>query len=143
MLPKYFHKNSVSVMVATDSIEKIYLQRGFKNIKKWSRGLISIISNRYLKKFNLKKNNFMCFKGLKRKNLRRIFNLDINAKKIMVGDGPMLNEYINKYPDVDFKDFYRKELKKAYCSADAFVFSKSLTIPFGLVVMKVFLVELL
>lgn len=134
---KYFHKNSVSVMVATDSIEKELSSRGFKNIKKWSRGVDFNHFKPIVKKIQSEKKTILCVSRVsKEKNLEEFFNLDINANKIMVGDGPMLNEYINKYPDVDFKGFlYGEELNKAYCSADAFVFP-SLTDTFGLVVIE-------
>jgi glycosyltransferase involved in cell wall biosynthesis len=60
----------------------------------------------------------------KEKNLEDFFKLDYpNAKKIMVGDGPMLEEYQAKYPNVEFVGAKRgQELGDYYRMADVFVF---------------------
>ena len=60
----------------------------------------------------------------KEKNLEDFFELDYpGANKIMVGDGPMLQTYKKKYPDIIFTGFKTgKELAKYYAMADVFVF---------------------
>jgi glycosyltransferase involved in cell wall biosynthesis len=60
----------------------------------------------------------------KEKNLEEFFKLDYpNSRKIMVGDGPMLEKYRKQYPDVEFVGFRTgPELAEYYANADVFVF---------------------
>jgi glycosyltransferase involved in cell wall biosynthesis len=60
----------------------------------------------------------------KEKNLEKFFELDYpGATKIMVGDGPMLEIYKKKYPDVIFTGFKTgNSLAEYYANADVFVF---------------------
>jgi glycosyltransferase involved in cell wall biosynthesis len=60
----------------------------------------------------------------KEKNLEQFFKLDYpGAHKIMVGDGPMLEQYRSEYPDVEFVGAKRGvELGDYYRYADVFVF---------------------
>jgi glycosyltransferase involved in cell wall biosynthesis len=58
------------------------------------------------------------------------------ARKIMVGDGPMLEEYKKKYPDVEFVGFKTgSELVDYYANADVFVFPSSWE-TFGIVMIE-------
>jgi glycosyltransferase involved in cell wall biosynthesis len=60
----------------------------------------------------------------KEKNLEDFFELDYpGARKIMVGDGPMLEIYKKRYPDVEFVGFKTgRDLAQYYQMADVFVF---------------------
>jgi glycosyltransferase involved in cell wall biosynthesis len=60
----------------------------------------------------------------KEKNLEDFFRLDYpGTRKIMVGDGPMLEEYRAQYPSVEFVGFKTGiELAHYYANADVFVF---------------------
>jgi glycosyltransferase involved in cell wall biosynthesis len=60
----------------------------------------------------------------KEKNLEDFFKLDYpNARKIMVGDGPMLEKYKKQYPNVEFVGFKTgQDLAEYYRMADIFVF---------------------
>lgn len=71
------------------------------------------------------------------KSLEEFFNLDFNGSKIMIGDGPCLPEYRDKYSDkVTFVGMKReKELAAYYANGDVFVFpSRSET--FGVVMVE-------
>jgi glycosyltransferase involved in cell wall biosynthesis len=60
----------------------------------------------------------------KEKNLEQFFELDYPGyQKIMVGDGPMLDTYKKKYPDVHFTGFKTgRDLARYYANAEVFVF---------------------
>ena len=82
--------------------------------------------------------NLVCVSRVsKEKNLEDFFELDYpNAKKIMVGDGPMREKYQEQYPDVEFVGFKRgEELAKYYQMADVFVFPSRWE-TFGLVMIE-------
>jgi glycosyltransferase involved in cell wall biosynthesis len=73
----------------------------------------------------------------KEKNLEKFFELDYpGAHKIMVGDGPMLEEYKINYPSVEFVGVKRGvELGDYYRQADVFVFPSRWE-TFGLVMIE-------
>jgi glycosyltransferase involved in cell wall biosynthesis len=73
----------------------------------------------------------------KEKNLEDFFNLDYpDAKKIMVGGGPMLEEYQIQYPNIEFVGFKTgAELAYYYNLADVFVFPSRWE-TFGLVMIE-------
>jgi glycosyltransferase involved in cell wall biosynthesis len=60
----------------------------------------------------------------KEKNLEAFFELNYPGYlKVMVGDGPMLETYKKKYPDVHFTGFKTGvELARYYANAEVFVF---------------------
>jgi glycosyltransferase involved in cell wall biosynthesis len=60
----------------------------------------------------------------KEKNLEDFFKLDYPGyRKVMVGDGPMLETYQHQYPDVEFVGYKTgKDLADYYRQADVFVF---------------------
>jgi glycosyltransferase involved in cell wall biosynthesis len=109
-LIRWFHKHSGKVLTTTDSMVKELKDHGFDgNIISWTRGVDRSIF------YPSSNNNFvgrqhgilLCVSRVsKEKNLEDFFNLKLkNFKKIMVGDGPMLEEYKQKYPDVLFVGF--------------------------------------
>jgi glycosyltransferase involved in cell wall biosynthesis len=72
----------------------------------------------------------------KEKNLEDFFKLDYPGHKIMVGDGPMLEEYKADYPNVEFVGAKRgQELGDYYRIADVFVFPSRWE-TFGLVMIE-------
>jgi glycosyltransferase involved in cell wall biosynthesis len=72
----------------------------------------------------------------KEKNLEDFFNLDFPGRKIMVGGGPMLEEYKERYPNVEFVGFKTgADLAEYYQMADVFVFPSRWE-TFGLVMIE-------
>jgi len=72
----------------------------------------------------------------KEKNLEAFFEMPYAGVKIMVGDGPMLEEYKTSYPDVKFVGAKRgQELAKYFAMADVFVFPSRWE-TFGLVMIE-------
>ena len=57
------------------------------------------------------------------KNIEAFLKLEGNFKKTVVGDGPELEKYSNKYPQVNFVGLKKgEELAQYYADADVFVF---------------------
>jgi glycosyltransferase involved in cell wall biosynthesis len=73
----------------------------------------------------------------KEKNLEEFFELDYPGYlKVMVGDGPMLETYKKKYPDVHFTGFKTGvDLARYYANAEVFVFP-SMWETFGIVMIE-------
>ena len=57
------------------------------------------------------------------KNIKVFLDIKGNYKKTVVGDGPELKKYTNKYPEIEFVGLKMgEELAKYYADADVFVF---------------------
>ena len=104
---KWFHKPSGRLMVATPTLRDELLERGFRNVSPWSRGVDT-----------------------------EQFNPDLPGTKIVVGDGPARAELEEKYPEAKFLGArFGEELARCFRDADVFVFP-SWTDTFGLVILE-------
>ena len=70
------------------------------------------------------------------KNIGAFLDLDLPGSKVVVGDGPQLEELKVKYPEAVFKGaLFGEDLARHFSDADVFVFP-SLTDTFGLVILE-------
>lgn len=138
-----FHKYSGRVMVATPSMREELERHGFKNIAPWTRGVDTEL---FTPKFRAEDRGPL--KGLPtpiwlyvgrvavEKNLEAFLKLDLPGSKVVVGDGPQLEELRSKYPDAHFPGSkFTEDLSAHFANADVFVFP-SLTDTFGLVILE-------
>jgi glycosyltransferase involved in cell wall biosynthesis len=136
---KWFHKPSGRIMVATPSMRDELLKQGFHNISPWTRGVDTDLFRPDLPKV---------FDGLPRpiwlsvgrvaveKNIETFLATDLPGTKVVVGEGPQLEELKTKFPDVIFKGaLFGEDLAQHFSDADVFVFP-SLTDTFGLVILE-------
>ena len=133
-----FHAPSQSVMVATQTVENELHQHGFRNIKRWSRGVDTKLFRPRDKSFLDLPRPISLYVGrvAVEKNIETFLALKQPGTKVVVGDGPQLNQLSRKYPDVVFAGVKEGEdLAKYYAAADVFVFP-SLTDTFGLVLLE-------
>ncbi len=131
-LIRWFHKHSGKVLTTTDSMVSELKNQGFNGeIVPWTRGVDRTIFNPDYRIYgdydpvDVDSPILLCVSRVsKEKNLEDFFNLDYpGSTKIMVGDGPMREEYESKYPDVKFIGFKTgQELAWYYANADVFVF---------------------
>ncbi len=137
-LVRWFHKHSGKVLTTTDTMVKELRDHGFDgDIIPWTRGVDRSIF------YPDQHNNtselvLVCVSRVsKEKNLEEFFKLEYTgARKIMVGDGPMLEEYRAQYPNVEFVGAKRgEELGNYYRMADVFVFPSRWE-TFGLVMIE-------
>ena len=122
---RWFHKHSGKVLTTTDSMVKELQAHGFKGeVIPWTRGVDREIFKPELRE-NLPSKYLLCVSRVsKEKNLEAFLSLDYPGyQKIMVGDGPMLETYKKKYPDVTFTGFKTGiDLARYYANAEVFVF---------------------
>ena len=122
---RWFHKHSGKVLTTTDSMVAELKAHGFDGeVIPWTRGVDREIFYPVKHKRN-KRPVLVCVARVsKEKNLEKFFELEYTgARKIMVGDGPMLETYKKQYPDVEFVGFKTgTELADYYRMADVFVF---------------------
>lgn len=134
-----FHAPSKGVMVATDTVRRELAARGFGNLRRWSRGVDADLYDPALHSdfLGLPRPIFLAVGRVAvEKNFSAFLALDLPGSKVVVGDGPMLDELKRRHPDAHFLgQRVGKELARVYASADVFVFP-SRTDTFGLVLLE-------
>lgn len=122
---RWFHKHSGRVLTTTDSMVQELYNHGFRGeVVPWTRGVDRAIFNPDLREEFPGKYLLCVSRVSKEKNLEDFFELDYPGyQKIMVGDGPMLETYRKRYPDVHFTGFKTGvDLARYYANAEVFVF---------------------
>lgn len=132
-----FHSLARQVMVTTHSMEVKLRDVGFKNLKKWSRGVDTDLFKPQIRTIDSNKPKLLYVGRVAvEKNLEAFLDMDIDALKIVVGDGPQFMQLKHRYPEVFFAGAkFGEELVQYYSMADAFVFP-SRTDTFGLVMLE-------
>jgi glycosyltransferase involved in cell wall biosynthesis len=125
-LVRWFHKHSGKVLTTTDTMVKELRDHGFDgDVIPWTRGVDRSIFSPALRDRDNDMKVLVCVSRVsKEKNLEDFFKLEYpKSRKIMVGDGPMREQYEKDYPDVEFVGFKTGvELAEYYANADVFVF---------------------
>jgi glycosyltransferase involved in cell wall biosynthesis len=138
---RWFHRNSHCVMVPTPAMVDYCSKMGIKRVKIWSRGVDTDVfkPDPNWQKMSVEKVIRAIYVGRisAEKNIEAFLKIDNpNIFKILVGDGPQLEEYKAKYPDAIFLG--RKtpeEIARLLQVQDVFAWP-SLTDTFGLVVLE-------
>jgi glycosyltransferase involved in cell wall biosynthesis len=133
-----FHNKAESVMVATQTVEDELKTRGFRHIRRWTRGVdTDLFRPRGIKVYDLPRPIFLYVGRLAvEKNVEAFLSLDLPGSKVAVGDGPQAEELKRRFPDVTFPGAKRgADLAAHYADADVFVFP-SRTDTFGLVLLE-------
>lgn len=138
-----FHNSGGRVMVTTPSMVKFLDKKGFKNLAPWARGVDLDVFNP-----DQRFSPIDVYKDLPRpifvnvgrvaveKNIEAFLELDLPGSKVVVGDGPQMDQLVKKYPDAHFVGpKFGDDLARHFADADVFVFP-SLTDTFGLVIIE-------
>lgn len=133
-----FHNAAESCLVPTQSIHDELVARGFETLKVWTRGVDrELFHPQPDVDLHLPKPVFICVGRVAvEKNLEAFLSLDLPGTKLIVGDGPDLENMKRKYPKVVFAGKHEGvALARLYAGADVFVFP-SRTDTFGLVLLE-------
>ena len=137
-LVRWFHKHSGKVLTTTPSMVQELQAHGFDGeIVSWTRGVDRAIFYPVVREHNEQPTLVCVSRVSKEKNLEDFFCMEYpGARKIMVGGGPMLEEYKQQYPDVEFVGYKTgAELAHYYQLADVFVFPSTWE-TFGIVMIE-------
>ena len=136
---RWFHGRSSSIMVATPSLEKELLARGFRApMRRWSRGVDLAIFHPRAKVETGYRRPVLLYVGRvsHEKGIDDFLELKTPGTKVVVGNGPARASLEREYPNAVFIGFRAgEELGEIYSSADLFVFP-SKTDTFGVVVIE-------
>lgn len=135
---KWFHGPSRAIMVATPSLETDLRNRGFRHIRRWTRGIdTTLFHPQNETTLVYQRPIFLCVGRVAvEKNIENFLALNLPGTKVVVGEGPQRKELERRYPAAAFLGLKEgKELAQVYASADVFVFP-SRTDTFGLVLLE-------
>ena len=137
---RYFHAPAKAIMIATQSLEDELKEWGFKTpMHRLSRGVnIDIFFPGEKTLFHDLPKPVALYVGriAIEKNLEDFLDMKWKGSKVIVGEGPSLNEFKQKYTNVRFTGKKEgEELAAHYRSADLFVFP-SRTDTFGIVLIE-------
>jgi glycosyltransferase involved in cell wall biosynthesis len=134
-----FHGDAIRTMVATRSMHDALVERGFRNLVYWSRGVD-------LERFHPRESDV--FEGMPRpvmlhlgrvaveKNIESFLALKLPGSKVVIGDGPARQQLQSRHPDAHFLGYKENgDLARHLAAADVLVFP-SRTDTFGLVMLE-------
>ncbi len=133
-----FHGPSDRVMAATESLRRELEARGFGRTALFSRGVdMTVFHPREKTGLDMLRPVYTYVGRVAvEKNLEAFIGLDLPGTKVVVGDGPQLDELRAAYPDVVFTGVQQgAALARYYAQSDVFVFP-SKTDTFGLVILE-------
>jgi glycosyltransferase involved in cell wall biosynthesis len=133
-----FHNAGAGTLVATPSLAAELTQRGFTNVRLWTRGVDTQTYRPDRRPVLDLPRPILLSVGrvAVEKNLPAFLELDLPGSKVVVGDGPALAALKGQYPDAVFLGARTgEELADIYASADLFVFP-SRTDTFGIVLLE-------
>jgi len=135
---RQFHLPSARLLVPTASVAEELQAKGFRNLQVWPFGVdTERFHPRRRAPLDLPRPIHLCVARISaEKNLKAFLDLDLPGSKIMIGDGPLLEELKRLYPQVLFPGIQEGEaLARSYASADVFVFPGRAD-TFGLVILE-------
>lgn len=138
-LIRRFHAPAQAVMVATAAMEATLTARGFRNLRRWSRGVdTALFRPRTTGLYDHLPRPIFAHVGriAVEKNVEAFLRLALPGTKVLVGDGPQRAELESRHPDAVFLGpRYGDDLATHYAAADVLVFP-SRTDTFGLVMLE-------
>ncbi|WP_417622031.1 glycosyltransferase family 4 protein [Parasphingorhabdus sp.] len=138
---RWFHRKSEAIMVSTESVRSQLREKRLPHVHHWSRGVD-------LDNFCADAPSPPIYREIEHpiqlyvgrvaveKNIEAFLQTDQPGSKVVVGDGPALEDLQARYPDAHFVGRKSgRELAGYYAGADVFVFP-SKTDTFGLVIIE-------
>jgi len=138
---RWFHRNSHNILVPTPAMVDYCAKLGIKKTKVWTRGVDTSLFSPCIDPESRDKNGPIKAVYVGRisaeKNLEAFLSIKNGwIRKTLIGDGPQLEEYKAKYPNVNFLGKKNKyEIANELRKHDVFAWP-SLTDTFGLVVLE-------
>ncbi len=133
---RWFHGPAVRTLCTTASHKAELESWGLSDLVVWSRGVD--IERFQPQPLSARARPRLVYVGrvAVEKNIEAFLEIDIDADKVIVGDGPQRVELEKKYPEAHWLGYRKGQpLVDEYASADVFVFP-SLTDTFGLVMLE-------
>lgn len=133
---RWFHKPAARTLVTTESHRRELIRWGLGNLVVWGRGVDTEQFRPLPRTPRTRRKLLYVGRVAVEKNVEAFLNLNVDANKIVVGDGPARARLQRRYPGAEWVGFrHGDELARFYADADVFVFP-SRTDTFGLVMLE-------
>ena len=133
---RWFHRPAARTLATTESHRQELAAWGLDNLVVWGRGVDTALFRPMPRRPRTRPRLLYVGRVAPEKNIEAFLGLDIDAEKIMVGDGPQRPDLERKYPDAQWLGYrHGAALVRCYADADVFVFP-SRTDTFGLVMLE-------
>ena len=133
---RWFHRPSTATLVTTNSHRAELQSHGMRRLVVWGRGVDTDQFAPRRRRPRGRARLLYVGRIAVEKNLEAFLDLECDAEKVVVGDGPARTDLEARYPNVEWAGYrYGTELADYYASADVFVFP-SRTDTFGLVMLE-------
>jgi glycosyltransferase involved in cell wall biosynthesis len=133
---RWFHRPATATLVTTNSHRKELESRGLEHLVVWGRGVDTDQFAPRRRRWRARPRLLYVGRVAVEKNLEAFLELECDAAKVVVGDGPARAELETRYPGIEWAGYrYGTELTDYYANADVLVFP-SRTDTFGLVMLE-------
>ena len=133
---RWFHGPAACVLVTTESHRRELRRWNLSNLVVWGRGVDTELFRPMRREPRGKPRLLYVGRIAVEKNVKAFLELEMDAEKIVVGDGPQRAELERRYPSARWLGYRRgAALARCYADADVFVFP-SRTDTFGLVMLE-------
>jgi glycosyltransferase involved in cell wall biosynthesis len=137
-LVRWFHSAAQRTLVPGPSVGRELEARGFRNLVVWTRGVDTDLFRPRDKTLLADARPVFLFVGrvAHEKNIEAFLKLDLPGTKVLIGDGPAMNDLVRRYDRVRFLGYkHGIDLAQHVAAADVFVFP-SRTDTFGVVMLE-------
>lgn len=133
---RWFHGAAAQTMVSTASMEHALQARGFRNIRRWSRGVDTVRFRPRAERASGAPTFVFVGRVAVEKNVEAFLYTPLPGSKLVVGDGPARSTLQERFPEARFAGMLKGDaLVDALAGADVMVFP-SRTDTFGLVMLE-------
>lgn len=127
---RWFHSKSKNVLIPTNKVKELLESKGFNNVVVWRRGVdtVTFNSNHRNRPLDSHLKKILCVSRIsKEKGLEEFCKIPVleSYLKVLVGDGPYLQELMKEYHSEAVAFCGKKtgkELAEEYANADVFIF---------------------
>lgn len=133
---RWFHRDAWRTLVTTESHREELAARGFEHLEVWGRGVDTTRFRPLPRRPRHAPRLLYVGRVAVEKNLDAFLSLDVQGRKVIVGDGPARAALEARFPDAEWLGYRHGDaLVEQYADADVFVFP-SRTDTFGLVMLE-------
>jgi glycosyltransferase involved in cell wall biosynthesis len=134
---RWFHDAAEQTMVSTREMQSMLERRGFRNLKRWGRGVDTEL---FRPSGNLTAQTVPLFAYLGRvsieKNVDEFLALDLPGRKLVIGDGPARESLQQRFPEVRFTGVLKGQALVSELNRASVLVFPSQTDTFGLVMLE-------
>ncbi|MGF6690278.1 glycosyltransferase involved in cell wall biosynthesis [Metapseudomonas resinovorans] len=133
---RLFHRPSRAVLVSTERMRETFASHGLTRLSLWRKGVDTALFRPLVLPSSEQPVFLYVGRLATEKNLQAFLDLELPGEMWVVGDGPLRDELVARYPDARFFGYRQgEELARFYAQASVLVFP-SLTDTYGLVMLE-------